>query len=232
VEDESTFALPVPLPGDKSYLLLTPYGETHFVDGPDVSDLPHRLYDADVLIQFLSQSPDNVLFYAGTDLGWHSDDKNMTSDDWRAAIYAALGYRFSPTFAFGVGVGYLDRRDIGLIPIGGVIWVPNPDTRFELYPPKPRIERRICAAQGYDDWLYVGSELGGGQWAFEHPDGLHDVASYYDWRALAGVERRSTCGGLGGMAEVGYIFSRRLELGDNSVYRPPDTLMFRIGLIY
>jgi hypothetical protein len=233
VEDESTFALPVPLPGDKSYLLLTPYGETHFVDGPDAADLPHRLYDADLLVQFLSQTPDNVLFYAGADPGLHTDGKSFSSDAWRVALYGAIGYRFSPTFAFGIGVGYLDRRDIGLIPIGGVIWVPNPDTRFELYPPKPRIERRICNTEAYDDWIYIGGELGGGEWAFERPGGVHDVASYRDWRALLGIERRSKCGGLGGMAEVGYTFSRRLEFASSTpTYDPPDTFLVRVGVIY
>ena len=60
-----------------------------------------------------------------------------------------------------------------------------------------------------------------------------DVTSYYDWRALLGVERRSTCGGLGGMAEVGYVFDRHLKYAsDTPSYDPPNTLMLRLGLIY
>ncbi|HEX4000535.1 MAG TPA: hypothetical protein VHX65_18445 [Pirellulales bacterium] len=226
-------SIPLCLPGDKSALLITPDIETHFVDGPDEAVLPHRLYDASVLVQFISQLPDNVLLYAGAEPGWHSDAQNTSSDDYRTALYAAIGYRFSPTFAAAVGVGYLDRRDIGLIPLAGLIWVPTPDIRIELVPPKPRIERRICAGNGYDDWLYIGGEMGGGQWAIERPDGTHDVASYLDYRALLGVERRSTCGGLGGLAEVGYVFGRRLEYaGAPGTYDPPDTVMARLGLIY
>jgi hypothetical protein len=230
----ANIALPVPVPGDKSYLLFTPDIETHFVDDPIAPDLPPRLYDASLLVQFLGQLPSNMLFDVGVQPGWHSDGDNTTSShDFRIAGYAAIGYRFSPTFAFGAGVGYLDRRDIGLIPIAGLIWVPNPDTRFELYPPKPRVERRICAGNGFDDWLYVGAELGGGQWAIDRADGSHDVVSYYDWRALLGVERRSTCGGLGGLAEVGYIVGRHLEYASSTPsYDPPDTLMVRLGLIY
>ena len=140
----ATVAVPMPVPGDKSYLLFTPDIQTHFVDGPVTPDLPPRLYDASLLIQFLGQLPNDVLFDVGAEPGWHSDgDNTSSSHDFRTALYAAIGYRFSPTFAFGAGVGYLDRRDIGLIPIVGLIWVPNPDTRFELYPPKPRIEYRI-----------------------------------------------------------------------------------------
>jgi hypothetical protein len=231
---DATLALPMPVPGDKSYLLVTPEAQAHFVDGPIAPDLPPRLYDASVLVQFLGQLPNCVLFDLAAEPGWHSDGDNTTSShDFRTALYAAIGYRFSPTFAMGVGVGYLDRRDIGLIPIAGLIWVPNPDTRFELYPPKPRIEVRIQSGGGFDDWLYVGGELGGGEWAIEQPNGTHDVASYYDWRALLGVERRSTCGGLGGLAEVGYVFGRHLKYAsDTPSYDPPTTLMLRLGLIY
>jgi hypothetical protein len=227
-------ALPAPVPGDKSFLLFTPDIQTHFLDGPIAPDLPARLYDASLSAQFLGQLPNDVLFDVGAEPGWHSDAENTSSShDFRIAGFAAIGYRFSPTFAMGAGIAYLDRRDIGLIPIVGLIWVPNPDTRFELYPPKPRIERRICAGNGFDDWLYVGGELGGGQWAIDRADGTHDVASYRDWRALLGVERRSTCGGLGGMAEVGYIFGRHLEYASSTPsYDPPDTVMVRLGLIY
>jgi hypothetical protein len=230
----ASVALPIPVPGDKSVLLLTPDAQTHFVDGPDASDLPPRLYDASLLVQFLGQLPNNVLFDVGAEPGWHSDgDNTSSSHDFRTAFYGAIGYRFSPTFAMGVGVGYLDRRDIGLIPLFGLAWVPNPDTRFELYPPKPRIERRIQSGSGFDDWLYVGGELGGGQWAIDRANGTHDVASYYDWRVLLGVERRSLCGGLGGLAEVAYVFGRHLEFASSTpTYDPPDTVMVRLGVIY
>ena len=227
-------AVPVSALGNKSCLLFTPNAQAHFLDGPITPDLPARLYDASLVMQFLGQLPSNVLFDVGAQPGWHSDgDNTSSSHDFRIAGFGAIGYRFSPTFAFGAGVAYLDRRDIGLIPIAGLIWVPNPDTRFELFPPKPRIERRICAGNGYDDWLYVGAELGGGQWAIDRANGAHDVASYYDWRALLGVERRSTCGGLGGFAEVGFIFGRHLEYASSTPsYDPPDTLLVRLGLIY
>lgn len=228
----ATLAVPVPMPGDKSFLLVTPDAETHFVDGSDADPLPHQLYVASMLIQFLGQLPDNILFDVGAAPTWATDTKD-TSQNWRSAVYVAFGYRFSQTFAFGLGVGWLDRRDIGLIPIGGVIWVPNPDLRFELYPPKPRIEYCICHAAGHDDWLYAGGELGGGQWAFEHPDGTHDIVSYYDWRALLGIERRSTCGGLGGMVELGYVFGRHLEFASNiPTEDPPNTFLVRAGVIY
>ena len=225
----ATLAVPVPMPGDKSFLLFTPDADAHFIDGSDADPLPHRLYDASLLIQFLGQLPDNILFDVGAVPTWATDTLN-TSNNWRAAVYAAVGYRFSPTFAFGIGVGWLDRRDIGLIPIGGVIWVPNPDLRFELYPPKPRVEYRICHAADHDDWLYTGGELGGGQWAFDHPDGRHDIVSYYDWRALMGIERRSTCGGLGGMVELGYVFGRHLEFASSiPTEYPPNTFLVALA---
>jgi hypothetical protein len=99
----------------------------------------------------------------------------------------------------------------------------------------PKIARRLpwSDAPGSDErWVYVAGEFGGGKWAVRQSDGTFDRLDITDWRVFIGYERR-IIGGLSRRAELGYVFSRKLEyqeVGDEIDLG--DTLMVRGGLTY
>ena len=103
-------------------------------------------------------------------------------------------YQWSPTTKIVLGVVYLDRQDVSLLPAAGVIWTPNEDWRFELVAPRPRIAWRLgqCAAMYcVEHWAYLGFEFGGGEWAIVRDSGAHDLVTMRDYRFLLGIERKA-----------------------------------------
>ncbi|MGC4003083.1 MAG: hypothetical protein QM811_08080 [Pirellulales bacterium] len=132
------------------------------------------------------------------------------------------------------GLVYLDRVDIKFLPAVGVIYKPNDRVRFEALVPRPRV--LVCTRRNrrFEDWLSLGGEFGGGQWAIERANGDHDVLTLLDYRAVLGWERKSLNGGIGGRLEIGYVFGRKYEFHQSNTpdYEPGDTVMLRSGLIY
>jgi hypothetical protein len=112
------------------------------------------------------------------------------------------------------GVAYLDRDDVSVVPIGGVIWTPSEDLRVELMAPRPKIAKRVSYDCNTAHWLYIAGEFGGGAWAVERANGRDDVLYYRDWRAVVGLEQTSICG-FSGRIEAGYVFGREIEYESN-----------------
>jgi hypothetical protein len=104
------------------------------------------------------------------------------------------------------GVDYLDRGDIKLLPVAGLIWTPNTEMRFELVFPRPRAVFQLTDRRR----LYVAGELGGGTWAIKRPTLDDDLATYRDLRVCVGLEYVETDGRQSAI-EIGYLFDRRLE---------------------
>ena len=126
------------------------------------------------------------------------------------------------------GVDYLDRGDIKLLPVAGLIWTPNAEMRFELVFPRPRAVFQLTEHHR----LYVAGELGGGTWAIERVTFDNDLATYHDLRVCVGVEYVEKDGQRLAF-EIGYLFDRRLEytsgIGD---MRLDDAVMFRVVTRY
>jgi hypothetical protein len=142
-------------------------------------------------------------------------------------------YSWSAQLKIAAGVAYWGRLNANLVPAGGIIWVPNEDTRFELIAPKPRIAYRVFCDPCCERWAYIAGEFGGGQWAIEQAGGVDNILDYSDYRVMLGIERKSLDLGWNGFAEIGFVFGRQLEyehaLPDQNL---PTTLMARLGLSY
>lgn len=72
----------------------------------------------------------------GLRVGMFSDFETATSDSLPIqgrGIGACA--RITPRVTLKGGVIYLDRNKVKLLPAGGVLWQPNPDTRFDLFFP-------------------------------------------------------------------------------------------------
>jgi hypothetical protein len=85
----------------------------------------------------------------------------------------------------------------------------------------------------YEDWWFVGAELGGGEWAIQREAGFDDLVSLTDYRVTAGLERKSIDYLVGMRVEIGYVFARELEYRSGTPsFDPSDTVLLRAGFFY
>jgi hypothetical protein len=130
----------------------------------------------------------------------------------------------TPATNLVLGVDYLDRGDIKLLPVAGLICAPSPEARLELVFPRPRAVFQLTDIYR----LYLSGELGGGSWAIERVAELSDLATYHDLRVCIGLESLEEHGQRSAF-EIGYLFDRRLEY--SSVIgnmRLDDAVVFRL----
>jgi hypothetical protein len=65
-----------------------------------------------------------------------------------------------------------------------------------------------------------------------HSAGFNDEMTLRDFRLTLGIERRSEQG-LSGRAEIGYVFSRKIEFErDATEFQPRDTILLRAGIAF
>ncbi|MBX7166615.1 MAG: hypothetical protein K1X74_09740 [Pirellulales bacterium] len=225
--------LAVPIPGVWPPFLVSPGFAVHYLDGPTVSDLPARLYDTGVEFRWLT--PINERWTADLAIApWLYSD--FQSGDSRGLRIQGRGigiYNWSETTKFLLGVVYLDREDVSLLPAAGFMWnSPDGMTKVELLFPRPRVAWALGPPGDAQWWWYVGTEFGGGSYAILRANGTEDVATLRDYRLLLGLERQVTTG-LSTRTEIGYVFGREVEyLSDAGNFSPDDTLLLRGGLIY
>lgn len=228
--------LALPIPSRKYPLIITPRFAAHFLEGPEISDLPPRVYDASTQFRWMYRISPQWGLDAAVTPGWYSDFEQSSSKALRVTGYGAVAYTCSPTTKLVLGAAYLDRENLNVLPVGGVIWKPNPDLAFDLVAPRPQISRRIywdgASGDTVQDWLYLAGELGGGTWAIQRANASEDTFTYNDYRVLLGLERK-VIGGLGGWLEVGYVFGREIEYGSHTpTVDPPGTVLLRAGATY
>ena len=137
---------------------------------------------------------------------------------FRITGHGAAAWTGSETTKLIFGVGYFNRLEVKMLPIGGLIWTPNEDVSFELLFPQPRPARRRYPTgqftQEVQDWVYLSAEFGGGNLGHRprrcpEPD-LVDIT---DYRLILGFEPKrfhSLCTRF----EVGYVFGRRVQFRD------------------
>lgn len=209
-----------------------PHFGWHLLHGPGRTDLPAQLYDASLEARMYWPFHDRVIGEFALAPSVFSDFQNTSSDALRIVGRAVGYFLWSPDVRFAGGATYLDRQDILVLPIAGVIWTPTPDHRLELLFPQPRIAHRYHHDAHHERWVFLSGELGGGSWAIERSSGADDVISYRDLRLMTGVEWKYR-DKSSWRIEGGYVFGRELEyvsrVGD---YKPSNTSMIRAALVY
>jgi hypothetical protein len=195
----------------------------HFLSGPIVTDMPPRLYDFSAGYQHRDR-----LGVFGYDVA----ASVMVSTDFEGSCREGIRY---PGHAVGflflaggaelvLGVDYLDRGDIKLLPVGGLILIPDRDIRLEFVFPRPRAVFQLTERYR----LHVGGELGGGTWDIERATLEEDVATYRDLRLCVGLQFLEE-NNLRSAIEIGYLFDRKLEyMSGNGDYSPDDTAMLSL----
>ena len=233
----------------------------HFWDGPDThpvppaplpglfpTELPSRVYST--FLSFRWQPLITPAFGADLEFnaGVYSDFDTVRNDSVRLTGTGLFVLGLTPTVSLKGGVTYLDRVDIRLLPAGGVLWRPNPQTRFDIYFPKPKLAQFLYTIGNTDVWWYINGEYGGGSWTVDRaivvagmmpgtsmavPNGGDRRVDINDIRAGGGVEWTHQSG-LYGFFEVAYVFDRELVFasGPPGRHKLRDTVMLRGGIAY
>lgn len=196
----------------------------HFLSGPSRTDMPPRLFDFQIGWQQRNWTSDTFGYDLSARVGAFSDFEGSARKGIRFPGHAVGYYRWNATLDLVLGIEVLDRDDISLLPVVGVILKPRDDLLLELVFPRPRIEVLMTPTHS----LYLAGELGGGTWAIERTTQNNDVVTYRDLRLLLGISSRDEKGNQSGL-EIGYVFGRDLSyrsgVGD---YQPGDTLLIRL----
>jgi len=215
LETYASFAMP--LPTRDSPLVISPGFGVHYFEGPPAPHVPPRVYDA--YLDFLWLRPVGPYWKLILEVkpGIYSDFESVDSDSFRIQGNGVVLYDALPGFVqLVLGVAYLDRSDVNILPVGGVIWTPTPDQRHELVFPRPKLAYRIDywfdwnPAESFEDWLYLRAAFGGDQWEYQRLDGTRNTFLLRDYRLVLGLERKRNGGG-GMRLEIGYVLGRTLE---------------------
>jgi hypothetical protein len=208
-------------PGEKSGIT-TGLG-FHFLAGPIRTDMPPRLFDFQIGYQRRKWASERFGYDASFRVGAFSDFEGSARKGVRFPGHAVGYYRWNPMVDVLLGVEYLDRDDISLLPVAGLIVTPRAHLRLELVFPRPRIEVQIAQRHS----IHLGGELGGGTWAIERTTMTNDVVTYRDLRLLLGISTRDD-EGIQSAVEVGYVFGRDLSYRSGAGdFRPHDALLIR-----
>jgi hypothetical protein len=234
VDTSATFA--IPFFRTNAPLLVTPGFSMHFWDGPvtaapEFADLPAHTYDAYIDGAWHPQITPWLSANLGVRVGAYTDFGTFSTHSIRIMGRGLGIVTFTPTLQFALGIVYIDRLQVKMLPAGGIIWIPNPDARYEILFPNPKLARRWTTIGNTDIWYYVTGEYGGGSWTIQRIAG-NDQFDYNDIRVALGLESYGHRG-LHGFFEVGYVFDRKIVYRSGTPeFDPSDTVMLRGGLSF
>jgi hypothetical protein len=211
----ATFAVPVSW--DRSPLFITPGFGLHLWTGPlgtgpGSPDLPAQTYDAFLDTAWDPQFTPYFGAELGVRVGVYTDFDTFTDHSIRIMGRGLGVINYSPELKFKLGLIYLDRNDVKLLPAGGVFYTPDADTRWEIFFPRPKYTHRFATTGAYQQWWYVTGEYGGGAWTIRRANGTEDDFDYNDIKVSLGMEwvPETNATALRGFAEIGYSFDRKL----------------------
>ncbi len=234
VDTNVTFAFP--FLRTTSPLMLTPGFSIHWFDGPVTknpyyADLPPRTYDAYLDTAWYPQINNWFSAQIGVRVGAYTDFNTFNTHSIRIMGRGLGVVRLTPTLQFALGAVYLDRVLIKILPAGGLIWIPDADSRYEILFPNPKGSKRWTTLGNTDIWVYVTGEYGGGSWT-GNVSGASNQFDYNDLRAALGIESFGLRG-LHAFFEVGYVWDRKIIYRYTPVdYPASDTIMLRGGVTY
>ena len=222
-------------------IYVVPSFSLHLWDGPQAStgaDLPASAFDA--FVDFGWQSDPNQLLGAelGVRVGVFSAFDAVNSDSVRAMAKGLLSFRLTPASTLKGGVYFINREERNFIPAFGLLYQPNPSTRFDLYFPEPKLAHYWRTLGVYDVWGYIAGEYGGGVWTIKRDNGASDIVDMYDYKVFLGLEWGESnairAGRRTAFADIGYVFERRLEFQSTNAreFNLDEGFFIRAGIGY
>ena len=165
-------------------------------------------------------------------VGVYSDFNKITGDCIYVRGLARGYYQYSKTCELMLGVHYLNRERIKLMPTFGILWMPSSVLECHFIFPEPKILRHIYTVNDTQWWAFVRADYGGGSWAVNTGSGVFRT-DYNDIRVALGLEFRNKpkqC--LSGYFEVGGAFNRELYSNGQAWYKPTSCVFLAGGLRY
>jgi hypothetical protein len=229
----------------ESLLLITPGFAWHYWAGPastasdGYADMPARTYDAYLQLDWNPVIMPGLSAELEASYGIYSDFTTLTNQSYRfkGKGMAVIGIP-DTKLQMKLGVWYIDRGLIKLLPAGGLIWTPSPFTEFDILFPNPRFRQLLTTMPGGTEWhWYLSGDYGGGVWtikrsAYAPPSevGHIDLVDYNDIRFALGIDFKM-CGGQTGFFEVGYAFNRQLVYASEmpDTFTPNGTVYLHAG---
>ena len=231
VDTMMTFVLP--LFGEGNYLAVSPQYSAAYFEGPSVVDLPSKGISGGVDFTWLGSFNETWGGIFGVTPSYNSDTET-SNNAIRYIGRGLLSWNYQPEYMkILMGVILVDRRDLTILPAGGLIWTPNEQMKVDLLFPTPKIAYRSSMTPGiHEDWVYMAGVFGGRTFAVERMAGGSDQLTYADIRLLFGYERIKP-GGAGWFFETGLVFDRQLEYWDNTAdFKMKEAVVFRGGLSF
>ena len=211
--------------GDKSALVLGM--GFHFLDGPVRTDMPPRLFDFHLAFHNRKIQTDHFMLDLKAGIGAFSDFEGSARNGVRFPGHVVTYYQWRPTLVSVLGIEVLDRDDVSLLPVAGLVLRPTDDLILDLVFPRPQIRVKLDSGQA----IYVSGELGGDTWAIKRSNSTNDTVTYQDLRVVLGVMNVND--NHHHSFEIGWAFDREITyrsgLGN---YRPEDALILRLRAHY
>ena len=140
-------AFAVPFYYNANPLLVTPGFQLTLWDGPvaygaEPATLPGQTYGA--YLDFAWNPRVNNWFAAELEVspGIYTDFQHTTTQSLRILGRGLGVITITDTLQLKAGIWYIDRNLIKLLPAAGLFWTPNPDSRYEIFFPAPKLAHR------------------------------------------------------------------------------------------
>ncbi len=216
---EARLSFGVPLGSLQNILAVQPFFRTEYLNGPTGIDAPETLYGTGV--NLFQRKQWNERFSTIVLLSPSIRSDFTTNDNaFRLFGLGLVNWQCREDLSLGLGVVYLARADLGVLPAVGLTWTPTPDWRLDLMMPRPQISHRLWKAGGNaEGWVFAGATLSGNTWAVTREggplDGESDQLTLSGIRMFTGYEKIQA-GNRGWKLEAGYVFNRSIEyeIGD------------------
>ncbi|WP_404309893.1 hypothetical protein [Neorhodopirellula lusitana] len=200
-------------------LYIVPSFSLYLFDGPvttgSTRDLPGNAYAG--FLDFGWQTDPNQIIggEVGVRVGAYTDFDTFNSDSIRIMGKALIAFRLTPTTTLKAGLYYLDRDSIKMLPAGGLLWQPDPYTRFDLFFPEPKFARYWRTIGTQDVWWYLAGEYGGDSWTMTRANKVEErvdinqigVTFGFEW----GLSNQIRMGQRTAFIEAGVVFDRELK---------------------
>lgn len=201
-------------------LYVVPSFSLYLFDGPATTadspaDLPGSAYGG--FLDFGWQTDPNQIIGGelGVRVGAYTDFDTFNEDSIRVMGKGLVAFRLTPASTLKAGIYYLDRDSIKLLPAGGLLWQPDPYTRFDIFFPEPKFAKYWRTIGTQDVWWYLAGEYGGDSWTVTRQSGLEERADINQIGVTFGFEwGRSDLirtGQRRAFIEAGVVFDRELR---------------------
>lgn len=201
-----------------------------WLTGPDTTDLPPYLFSLFVEVGAGAKVNETWSLDVVVSPSWNTDFANKSYQLFRLPWQAVNTFKLDDEWKLVVGVTDLDREDIQLLPVAGLIYRPLDGSKdFDMVFPRPKMAWRLGHNEDGCHWGYVAAELGGNSYSIQRPGAVQDIVTLRDYRLMVGWERRGekrhAC-----RLEAGWVFGRAVEyqsgIGD---FNPGQTGIIRLS---